>query len=234
MATVILEKSDHEKVGEAFTPERMFAVRDVTRAAIHEIAARVKPGMVEEDAVEMAQDILADKGMIQGWHDVYVRFGTNTTKTFGEASDPGIVLGDDDIFLIDIGPVLEKWEGDGGDTFVTGTDPDKARCAIDARTLFHTVRRKWRDEGATAARFTTSRSSRRDAWAGSSTWTFRAIASRSFRMRPTTQDRSPTSTSRPRPGRSGCSRSTSGIPASAMAPSTRTCCLATNILRTHR
>ena len=149
MATVILEKDDLEKVGEVFTPERMFAVRDITRGAIHEIASRVKVGMVEEDAVEMAQDILADKGMIQGWHDVYVRFGTNTTKTFGEASDPGIVLGGDDIFLIDIGPVLEKWEGDGGDTFVTGTDPDKARCAADARTLFHTVRRKWRDDGAT-------------------------------------------------------------------------------------
>ena len=85
--------------------------------------SRCKPGMVEEDAVEMAKDILAGHGMVQGWHDVYVRFGTNTTKTFGAPSDPGIVLGEDDLFLIDIGPVLEKWEGDGGDTFVTGTNP---------------------------------------------------------------------------------------------------------------
>src|SRR5580658_5022841 len=150
MASVeLLKQTDLERVGAAFAPAKMFAVRGMTRAAIHEIAAQCKPGMVEETAVEMARDILASHGMVRGWHDVYVRFGTNTTKTFGAASDPGIVLGEDDIFLIDIGPVFEKWEGDGGDTFVTGTNPDKARCAADARSLFHTVRGKWRREGAT-------------------------------------------------------------------------------------
>src|SRR5579863_2133282 len=120
-----------ERTGSAFTTEKMLAV--------HEIASRCKPGMVEEDAVEMAKDILASHGMVQGWHDVYVRFGTNTTKTFGAPSDPGVVLGADDLFLIDIGPVFEKWEGDGGDTFVTGTNPIYAKCAKDARTLFHLV-----------------------------------------------------------------------------------------------
>src|SRR5580693_5252376 len=138
-----------EKVGAAFTVEKMLGVRGVTRAAIHEIASRCKPGMVEEDAVEMAKDILASHGMVQGWHDVYVRFGTNTTKTFGAPSDLGIVLGADDIFLIDIGPVFEKWEGDGGDTFVTGSNPLYAQAAQDARTLFHMVRKKWESEGAT-------------------------------------------------------------------------------------
>jgi hypothetical protein len=145
----VIDRTDLEKTGAAFTSEKMLAVRDVTRAAIHEIAARCKPGMVEEDAVEMAKDILASHGMVQGWHDVYVRFGTNTTKTFGAPSDPGIVLGEDDIFLIDIGPVFEKWEGDGGDTFVTGTNPLYVQAAQDARILFHMVRKKWESEGAT-------------------------------------------------------------------------------------
>ena len=138
-----------EKTGAAFTTEKMLAVRGVTRAAIHEIASRCKPGMVEEDAVEMAKDILASHGMVQGWHDVYVRFGINTTKTFGAPSEPGVVLGADDLFLIDIGPVFEKWEGDGGDTFVTGSNPSYAKCAADARTLFHLVRKKWEMEKAT-------------------------------------------------------------------------------------
>ena len=105
--------------------------------------------MFEEDAVEMARDLLAEAGMLRGWHDVYVRFGSNTTKTFGAPSDPGVVLGEDDIFFIDIGPVWKDWEGDGGDSFVTGSDPDKARCADDARAIFHEVRRKWLAEGAT-------------------------------------------------------------------------------------
>src|ERR1700744_5092986 len=149
MAITDIEPMDIEKTGAAFTTEKMLMVRGITRAAIHEIAAACKPGMVEEDAVEMAKDILASHGMVQGWHDVYVRFGTNTTKTFGAPSDPGIVLGKDDIFLIDIGPVFEKWEGDGGDTFVTGSNPAYAKCAEDARTLFHLVRKKWESEGAT-------------------------------------------------------------------------------------
>lgn len=138
-----------EGVGPAFDPERLLHVRTLTRQAIERIAAAVQPGMFEEDAVEMARDLLAEAGMLRGWHDVYVRFGSNTTKTFGAPSDPGVVLGEDDIFFIDIGPVWKDWEGDGGDSFVTGSDPDKARCADDARAIFHEVRRKWLAEGAT-------------------------------------------------------------------------------------
>jgi len=141
--SAILDRTDLEKVGAAFTTERMLAVRDMTRETIHEIALAVKPGMVEEDAVEMARGMLAARKMLRGWHDVYVRFGSNTIKTFGAPSEPGVVLGENDLFLIDIGPVFEQWEGDGGDTFVVGQAPELVRCAEDARTLFHRVRRKW-------------------------------------------------------------------------------------------
>ena len=144
---VMMKQPDYEAVGPAFEFAKMLEQRDRTREVISAIAAAVRPGMVEEDAVEMAKGLLAERKMLRGWHDVYVRFGSNTTKTFGEASDPGVVLGETDIFLIDIGPVFEKWEGDGGDTFVTGASPEKARCATDARKLFHIVRRKWLETG---------------------------------------------------------------------------------------
>jgi Metallopeptidase family M24 len=140
-------KPDLEAVGAEFNEEKMLFVRDRTRNAIHQIAARVKPGMAEEDAVEMAKDLLAELGMLKGWHDVYVRFGPNTLKTFGAASDPGVVLGENDVFFIDIGPVWKDWEGDGGDTFIVGQQPEMARCAADARTLFHTVRKRWEQSG---------------------------------------------------------------------------------------
>jgi hypothetical protein len=143
---VMMKKPDFEAVGEAFDSAKMFEQRDRTREVIGAIASSVRPGMVEEDAVEMAKGLLAERKMLRGWHDVYVRFGTNTTKTFGAESDPGVVLGADDIFFIDIGPVFEKWEGDGGDSFVTGTDPEMAKCAEDARTLFHLTRHKWMAE----------------------------------------------------------------------------------------
>lgn len=138
-----------EAVGSKYDPEKMMIAREQTRSAIHQIAEAIKPGMVEEDAVEMAKDILADLGLLRGWHDVFVRFGVNTTKTYGAASEPGIVLGTDDIFFVDIGPVWKDWEGDGGETFLTGNDPEKARCAKDTREIFEEVRQCWLTTGAT-------------------------------------------------------------------------------------
>lgn len=143
------EKLNLEAVGQKHDGDQLLTVRKMTRDAINRIAAQVRPGMVEEDAVEMARDILAEAGMLRGWHDVFVRFGSNTTKTFGAPSEPGIVLGNDDIFFIDIGPVWKESEGDGGDSFTTGNNPELHRCAEDARAIFHEVRRKWMSEGAT-------------------------------------------------------------------------------------
>jgi hypothetical protein len=55
------------------------------------------------------------------------------------------VLGENDIFFIDIAPRVEQWEGDGGASFVVGNAPDYARCAADAERLFHETRALWRD-----------------------------------------------------------------------------------------
>jgi len=136
-----------EAVGPAFTKEQMLAMRAKTRGVINEAAALFKPGMTEGEAIALTKDILASKDMVRGWHDVYVRFGANTLTTFGVESDPGVVLRENDIFFLDIGPVWEEWEGDGGDTFVVGNDPEMAKIAADARKLFHIVRHKWESTG---------------------------------------------------------------------------------------
>jgi Xaa-Pro aminopeptidase len=148
MSAILEEaKTAYEAVGPAFTKEQMLKMRAKTRAIINQIPTFCTPGMVEEDAVEKAKELLAANDMVRGWHDVYVRFGTNTLKTFGAASDPGVVLKENDIILVDIGPVWEEWEGDGGDTFIVGTAPEMEKCAADARKLFHTVRKKWESTG---------------------------------------------------------------------------------------
>lgn len=145
----VLDKAQEtlEAVGSNFAQDKMLEMRSKTRAAINAIAAACKPGMVEEDAVQMARDLLAEGDMIRGWHDVYVRFGSNTLKTFGAESDPGVVLKENDIFFIDIGPVWGDFEGDGGDTFVVGADAGMEQCAADAKKLFHIVRKKWESTG---------------------------------------------------------------------------------------
>lgn len=147
MSDVLDKQAELEAVGPAFVQAKMLEMRAKTRAAIHAIAASVKPGQVEEDAVQTARDILAAGDMVRGWHDVYVRFGANTLKTFGAPSDPGVVLGENDVFFIDIGPVWGDFEGDGGDTFTVGEAPGPAQAAVDARKIFHIVRKEWESTG---------------------------------------------------------------------------------------
>ena len=135
-----------ERVGPAFTIEGMERARAETRKAIAAIAARIRPGMIEEDAVEMAKEIIRSQGHTLSWHPTRVRFGRNTMKPMKQASVPGVVLGENDIFFIDIAPRVGQWEGDGGASFTVGDAPEYARCAADAEKLFHEVRALWRDQ----------------------------------------------------------------------------------------
>jgi Xaa-Pro aminopeptidase len=87
--------------------------------------------------------------MRRGWHHIIVRCGPNTTKDFMERSEPGVVLRENDIFFVDIGPIFRDTEGDAGDTFVFGEDPDHHRAKCDVRAIWEDVRRVWFDERIT-------------------------------------------------------------------------------------
>jgi len=143
---------DIERVGANFSVAGMLEVRKRTRGAIESIARRLQPGMAEELGVEVARQTLKELGLVRGWHMVVVRFGANTAREYGNPSAPGVVLGDDDIFFIDIGPVWNNCEGDGGATFVVGSDPEMQRAARDVVTLWDRVHDKWRDEASTGRR----------------------------------------------------------------------------------
>ena len=125
-----------EATGERFSLQELLYVRARTRRAVHMIADRVKVGMAEEEAKEIARSILTSLGMRRGWHHIIVRCGPNTTKDFMERSEPGVVLEENDIFFIDIGPIFRDSEGDAGDTFVFGDDPDHHRAKHDVRAIW--------------------------------------------------------------------------------------------------
>lgn len=132
-----------ERVGPSFSADGMLHARRKTRQAIREIASRVVPGMLEEDAVAMAKQVQIDAGMALSWHPTRVRFGRNTIKPMKLASEPGVVLQEEDIFFIDIAPRVDAWEGDGGASFAVGESAEYARCAEDAERLFHDAREVW-------------------------------------------------------------------------------------------
>jgi methionine aminopeptidase len=136
-------RAQAEAVGANYDRLMILEARRRTRQAIHEIAAVVLPGMFEEEAVQYARQVLKDLEMIRGWHGIHIRFGVNTLKQFGEPSAPGVKLRDNDIFFIDIGPVWQKWEGDGGESFVVGTDSEMHRAVHDVRELFDRAKNRW-------------------------------------------------------------------------------------------
>jgi hypothetical protein len=144
--------NEAERVGDAFSEDGMLAARRFTRAAIQQIAGAVRPGMLEEDAVEHAKGVLSDLGLHAKWHPVRVRFGINTTKAMKQPSVPGVVLKENDIFFVDIGPRYRAWEGDGGASFVVGHDLQMKRCARNAEELFHELRAAWKRHNWTGAR----------------------------------------------------------------------------------
>jgi methionyl aminopeptidase len=141
--------SDLEGTGAKYSIDRLMEVRTRTRMAVHLIADEVKPGMAEEEAKGIAKTILTDLEMRRGWHHIIVRCGPNTTKDFMERSEPGVVLGENDIFFVDIGPIYCDTEGDAGDTFVFGHDPDHLRAKQEVRMIWDRVREKWFAEGVT-------------------------------------------------------------------------------------
>jgi Xaa-Pro aminopeptidase len=138
--------SGKEAVGERYALETMRHAQQMTWKAIEQIARVISPGMRESEAQLRGKQILSELGMDRIWHPLLIRFGANTLKTFKQRSDGDPVLGDKDIFFIDMGAVWQGHEGDAGATFTTGSDPEMIACAAAARELFNRVEEYWRGE----------------------------------------------------------------------------------------
>lgn len=140
-----------EAVGETFSLPAMLRARDLTFEAVRRIGAAIRPGMTEGRGGEVAQEVLEAMGMERLWHRNVIRFGPGTLETFFGDFTPDYVLKADDIFYVDLGAVWDGHEGDAGDTFVVGNDPEMAACAQAARDLWQEAAGRWRDEGLTGA-----------------------------------------------------------------------------------
>src|SRR5262249_48807520 len=117
--------------------------RDKTLQVILKSAQLVRPGMTEKEAKLIVQEIQADLGAPKCWHPPQIRFGENTLLSFGKPGKEGVVLGENDIFFFDIGPIFDGHEGDVGRPFTIGADPEMRRCCNDAEVIWNEVRDHW-------------------------------------------------------------------------------------------
>ncbi len=142
-------KDKIESVGPTFSVEGMLVVRDKTWEGIEAIARQIKSGMTEAEGERAARTALKKIGLLPGWHMICIRFGQNTVLEYGAPSKPGVILQENDIFTVDIGPLWSGLEGDGGHTFVLGTDPEMHQAKRDVVELWHRVKKQWQEKGLT-------------------------------------------------------------------------------------
>lgn len=144
MTTAVYPK---EATGAAYALDLMNHAQARTWDAVDAIAAVIRPGMTEKEATRLGKEILLGLDMERIWHPLLVRFGANTLKGFNQRSEGDPVLGENDIFFIDMGVVWKGHEGDAGATFTVGNDPEMIACAAAAKTLYQRVESHWRVSG---------------------------------------------------------------------------------------
>jgi Xaa-Pro dipeptidase len=74
-------------------------------------------------------------GINRYWHKRIVRAGRNTLAPYDE-NPPNLIVAEDDIVFLDLGPVFEEWEADFGRTYVVGNDPLKQKLRRDIEDAF--------------------------------------------------------------------------------------------------
>ena len=140
-----------ESVGSFFSASTIALARDLTLKVIERASQSIKPGWSEEDARFLIQDLLRSSGFEKSWHAPQIRFGVNTRCAFGETGVKEVLLGENDIFFLDLGPIFQRHEGDVGRTFTVGNDPEMIQASRDAGEIWHQVRNRWFESKASGA-----------------------------------------------------------------------------------
>lgn len=137
-----------ENCGSHFDLELYLKARTKTIQAVRATAQKIQPGMNETDAVAILNlelDLIATEKF---WHPTKFRINSNTIKSFRELSEEVILL-KNDIFFIDIGPVFFEHEGDYGETFVVGNDPQLMNLQSAPQKIFNATQAEWKSKKLT-------------------------------------------------------------------------------------
>ncbi|HVZ82128.1 MAG TPA: M24 family metallopeptidase [Terracidiphilus sp.] len=131
---------------DALEEKRVTELRNAQRKAerlFEEVETRglVRSGIFEsqlnDEIYALAKEMY---GITTYWHKRIVRTGRNTLLPYAE-NPPDLMIGEDDILFLDLGPVFEDWEADFGRTFVIGSDPMKLKLRDDVGKAFDAGKR---------------------------------------------------------------------------------------------
>ncbi|KAF2154551.1 Creatinase/aminopeptidase [Myriangium duriaei CBS 260.36] len=117
--------------------------QEKANALFAEIEPLIRPGISEKALSDSIHKLGQDRhGVRTHWHKRVVRSGENTLRPFQD-NPPDRIIGEDDILVVDLGPVFEKWEADFGRTYVLGNDPEKERLRRSLEPMWWKVKAVW-------------------------------------------------------------------------------------------
>lgn len=134
-----------QSFGEKFDRQKFYHARSVARDITYELSSMIRPGMTEADAHRLYKELCTKQPVDKQWHPAKLRFGPNTLKNFKDESVPH-VLQEEDIFFIDIGPVVEGHEADYGETFTVGSIFEQKHIADCSKKVFNEVASYWKEK----------------------------------------------------------------------------------------
>lgn len=99
----------------------------------------IVPGKSESQLIEDFSRLAESKGVLYHWHKKIVRAGKNTLCAYPE-NPPDNVIKDDDLVILDFGPIVNGYEADLGRTYVIGHDPIKLKIQRDVEKAWYEIR----------------------------------------------------------------------------------------------
>lgn len=118
--------------------EELLAAQNQAAALFAAIEERglIRAGIFESGLNEAIYQLAREMhGITTYWHKRIVRAGPNTLFPYAE-NPPDLILGEDEILFVDLGPVFAEWEADFGRTYVLGSDPLKLKLRDDVGKAF--------------------------------------------------------------------------------------------------
>lgn len=131
-----------QNFGEKFDLVKLIDARNLAKEIAYQIRDRIQPGMSEEQAHGFYKELCQKNNITKQWHPPKFRFGPNTLLSFKDKSQ-NYVLQENDIYFIDIGPIINDHEADFGETFYLGNNIEHKRICELQRVIFNEVRDYW-------------------------------------------------------------------------------------------
>ncbi|MFZ1529992.1 MAG: M24 family metallopeptidase [Ferruginibacter sp.] len=101
-------------------------------------------------SVEICELASRKFGIDHHWHKKIVRAGKNTLCKYPD-NPPNVIIQEDDIVILDFGPVVNGYEADLGRTYIIGEDPKKIKMKADVEKAWYEIQHWYKEQSSLKA-----------------------------------------------------------------------------------